>query len=178
MINSKSRISHNVPTSTYRGISEACPSVFRRRIYRGFKESETCVSTFNGDLPCQFQSHDTGTSWQHPYYPAYFFSSDELPTRYLEKREGADKTIYDVVVRSRRASSAVTSYSPKVKDFGGLFTVEFGAMDAWFEEEEQVHVHCKNPYTVGETVMLWTSNIQNRLSVLTSFNRRDMFVSR
>jgi uncharacterized protein (DUF427 family) len=98
-------------------------------------------------------------SWEHPYYPSYFFSLDELPKQYLANQQGTDKMIYDVVVGSRRAPSAVTSYSPTVKDFGGLFTVKFGAMDAWFEEEEQLFVHCKDPYKVSKGVIIQTLSI-------------------
>ena len=62
--------------------------------------------------------------------------------------------IYDVVIGSRRAPSAVISYSPTAKDFGGLFTIKFDAMDAWFEEEEQMFVHCKDPYKVSEIAIV------------------------
>ncbi|KAF8071814.1 DUF427-domain-containing protein [Lyophyllum atratum] len=85
--------------------------------------------------------------WEKPYYPVYFFPAEEMPFELLElQRSDSDKEIYDVIVGDRRAPSAVTSYSSKAKDLGGLFTIKFGAMDAWFEEEEEIFVHCKDPY--------------------------------
>lgn len=30
----------------------------------------------------------------------------------------------------------------------GLLSIEFGSMDAWFEEDEQIFVHPKDPYKV------------------------------
>jgi uncharacterized protein (DUF427 family) len=95
---------------------------------------------------------------------------DELPKKYLANPQGIDKVIHDVVVGSRRAPSAVTSYSPEMKDFGGLFTVKFGAMDAWFEEEEQLFVHCKDPYKVKDLQLKCEAfnNILQRVDVLQS----------
>lgn len=116
-------------------------------MHHRFKESETCVSILHPyhDLNLMAWAR---LSWEHPYYPAHFFSLDELPKKFLANKQGTEKVVYDVVVGSRRALSAVTSFSPKTKDFGGLFTVKFGAMDSWFEEEEQLFVHCKDPYKV------------------------------
>ncbi|KAG5647009.1 hypothetical protein DXG03_001734 [Asterophora parasitica] len=85
--------------------------------------------------------------WEKPYYPAYFFPQEELPKKYLEHEKSyADKEVYDVVVDDRRARTAVTSYSSKAKELAGLFTIDFGSMDAWFEEEDEIFVHCKDPY--------------------------------
>lgn len=96
-----------------------------------------------------YESSPIFASWEKPQYPAYFFTDKELPRKYLERHESQkDKTIYDVVVGSRRAPSAVSSYPESTKDLGGLFTITFGDMDAWFEEEEEIFVHCKDPYKV------------------------------
>lgn len=46
----------------------------------------------------------------------------------------------------KRAQNAVTYYSQG--DYKGIATIEFGAVDAWFEEEEQIFVHPKDPYKV------------------------------
>ncbi|KAG5333943.1 hypothetical protein C0989_004592 [Termitomyces sp. Mn162] len=70
-----------------------------------------------------------------------------MPKEFLKLHgRDAEVEVFDVVVGERRAPSAVTSYSSEAKDLGGLFTVQFGVMDAWFEEEEQIFVHCKDPY--------------------------------
>ncbi|KAG6900819.1 hypothetical protein C0993_000138 [Termitomyces sp. T159_Od127] len=85
--------------------------------------------------------------WQTPRYPAYFFPAENIPEAFLKLRHrDAGVEVFDVVVGERRAPSAVTSYLAEAKSLNGLFTIEFGAMDAWFEEEEQIFVHCKDPY--------------------------------
>lgn len=34
-------------------------------------------------------------------------------------------------------------------ELAGLVSIDFGAMDAWFEEDEQIFVHPKDPYKVS-----------------------------
>ncbi|GLB40295.1 putative protein with domain of unknown function (DUF427) [Lyophyllum shimeji] len=85
--------------------------------------------------------------WEKPYHPAYFFLEEEMPKEYLELQESDSyKEVYDVVVGHRRAPAAVTCYLSKSKNLAGLFTIKFGAMDAWFEEEDQIYVHVRDPY--------------------------------
>lgn len=44
---------------------------------------------------------------------------------------------------------ALTTYGELADyDLADLFTINFGAMDAWFEEDEQIFVHPKDPYKV------------------------------
>lgn len=47
---------------------------------------------------------------------------------------------------SRKAEAAATEYLDG--DLKGLITISFSSMDAWFEEDEQVFVHPKDPYKV------------------------------
>lgn len=95
------------------------------------------------------RTYESLISWQTPKYPAYFFPAEEIPEGFLElHHRDAGVEVFDVVVGERRAPSAVTSYLAAAKSLSGLFTIEFGAMDAWFEEEEQIFVHCKDPYKV------------------------------
>ncbi|CCM04246.1 uncharacterized protein FIBRA_06413 [Fibroporia radiculosa] len=83
--------------------------------------------------------------WLKPYYPTYFFESADVPMRYLkEVSKSADVQTYDVVVGERKAEAAATEHL--AGDLEGLIEIKFGAMDAWFEEEEQVFVHPKDPY--------------------------------
>ncbi len=43
---------------------------------------------------------------------------------------------------------AVTKYIREDGKLAGLLKITFGAMDVWFEEDEQVFVHPKDPYKV------------------------------
>ena len=47
---------------------------------------------------------------------------------------------------NRRAEAAATIYHEDELD--GLIQLEFSEMDAWFEEDEQIFVHPKDPYKV------------------------------
>ncbi|KAK7033250.1 hypothetical protein R3P38DRAFT_2921611 [Favolaschia claudopus] len=96
--------------------------------------------------------------WETRYYPTYFFPHSELPQKYLQlaSEHPTNGDTYDLVVNSvdgknkdkeKRASGAVTMYSsPSHQHLNGLLKITFSAADAWFEEDEQVYVHPKDPY--------------------------------
>ncbi|KAJ8503533.1 hypothetical protein ONZ45_g10782 [Pleurotus djamor] len=90
--------------------------------------------------------------WEKPYYPTYFFPHNALDEKYLRESlnaaQSTSKKVYDVVVGDRVAEAAVTKYlhGSTTPELEGLLKVTFGAMDAWFEEDEQVFVHPKDPY--------------------------------
>ncbi|KZP22839.1 DUF427-domain-containing protein [Athelia psychrophila] len=87
--------------------------------------------------------------WEHPYFPYYYFPAEDLSTSYLRPAEGlpitdGEKATFDLVVGDRVAKAAVTKFvSGDVKD---LVKIEWSAADAWFEEEEQIWNHPKDPY--------------------------------
>ena len=62
--------------------------------------------------------------WEKPYYPTYFLPVDDVPRRRASTR------------RRRRRRCAARRTSP----------FEWGAMDGWFEEDEEVFVHPRDPY--------------------------------
>ncbi|KDQ59334.1 hypothetical protein JAAARDRAFT_128260 [Jaapia argillacea MUCL 33604] len=89
---------------------------------------------------------------QKPYYPYYYFHSKDLPKQYLQKPsssvatgDNVDEKTYDLVVGSKRAESAVTEFTGN-GDLAGLIRVNFSAPDAWFEEDQEIYVHPKDPY--------------------------------
>lgn len=58
--------------------------------------------------------------------------------------------VYDLVVRDRMAKGAVTEFTTegKYKELAGLFKIDFASADAWFEEDDRIYVHPKDPYKV------------------------------
>ncbi|KAG2362723.1 DUF427-domain-containing protein [Suillus spraguei] len=88
--------------------------------------------------------------WEKPFYPNYFFSTSDLNPSYL--RESSDDKergmkVYNLVVGEHEARDAVTLYQTSdSKDLAGLFKIKFSAADAWFEEDERVYIHPKDPY--------------------------------
>ncbi|KAI9000603.1 DUF427-domain-containing protein [Trametes punicea] len=83
--------------------------------------------------------------WLKPNYPFYFFKTKDVPKKYLvDAFESRKHHLYDIVVGDRRAEAAATLYNDD--DLDGLIQIAFSAMDAWFEEDEQIYVHPKDPY--------------------------------
>ncbi|MEQ9350847.1 MAG: DUF427 domain-containing protein, partial [Alphaproteobacteria bacterium] len=66
-------------------------------------------------------------------------------------------TYFDVVAGDRRTPAAAWTYGPPKAgspDTRGYMGFDFHSMDAWFEEDEQIFVHARDPYLREET---WTT---------------------
>ncbi|GAA2785309.1 DUF427 domain-containing protein [Saccharopolyspora taberi] len=88
--------------------------------------------------------------WEKPYYPTYYIPVEDVlaeleptgGTRHSDRfGEGA---IYDV--RTARGAAVRYEQSP-VPELRGLVRLAWDAMDQWFEEDEPVHVHPRDPHT-------------------------------
>ena len=90
-------------------------------------------------------------SWEKPYYPIYFFDSADLPDKFLRpsNKAASDGTqVFDLVVGDKVAEAAVIKYAAQHGELNDLIKLIFGAADAWFEEDEEIFVHPKDPYKV------------------------------
>jgi uncharacterized protein (DUF427 family) len=93
--------------------------------------------------------------WEKPYYPAYYFHAADVRAQLLEE-DGAgphspsrgDARSFTVRAGGREAPGAALRYvdSP-VEELRDLVRLEWDAMDAWFEEDEQVFTHPRDLYT-------------------------------
>ena len=90
--------------------------------------------------------------WEIPYYPAYYIPVADLRaklepdgTAHPSRRRG-DGVGYDVVVDGAVAAGAARIYpgSPQLSE---LVRLEWNAMDEWFEEDEPIYVHPRDPYS-------------------------------
>lgn len=80
--------------------------------------------------------------WEKPYYPTYFFPRRDVRAKLVP---AGDPGLFDVVAGSRTASGAAMQRAePELR---GLVRLEWGAMDEWFEEDEPVYVHPRDPYS-------------------------------
>jgi uncharacterized protein (DUF427 family) len=86
----------------------------------------------------------------------YYFPREDVQVDVLEPsghtREDRNKgaaTLFDVRLGDRTAHDAAWSYNqplPDGQDMTGYVAFEWGKMDAWFEEDEEVFVHPRHPY--------------------------------
>ena len=67
----------------------------------------------------------------------------------------ADATIHDLIHEGRSEKDAVTRFNDSATDGrAGLLKITFDAADAFFEEDDQIFVHPKDPYKVrGNTLV-------------------------
>ena len=93
--------------------------------------------------------------WEKPYYPVYYFPVDDVHSELLtasgETRRSPSRgnaTLYTVVTAAAKAEGAAYRHldSP-IAELRNHIAFTWDAMDAWVEEDEQVYVHARNPYT-------------------------------
>ncbi|MEU8249322.1 DUF427 domain-containing protein [Nonomuraea sp. NPDC048916] len=93
--------------------------------------------------------------WEVPYYPTYYFPAADVEESAL-KPSGAvehspsrgDGVVHTVTSGGVEAPGAALVYpdSP-LEQIRGHVRFRWDAMDAWFEEDEEVYFHARDPYT-------------------------------
>ncbi|KAI0032122.1 hypothetical protein K488DRAFT_78655 [Vararia minispora EC-137] len=99
--------------------------------------------------------------WEHPYYPYYYFKKADVKEESLENgiiTEGG--MTYDLVAGSKVAKGAVTVFEEG--NLAGYVKIAFEAADAWFEEDERIYVHPRDPY---KRVMILPSSKHIRVEI-------------
>jgi uncharacterized protein (DUF427 family) len=91
--------------------------------------------------------------WEVPYYPAYHLPladvvADLVPSEgEVQLRSGHDASAVDIEVPGARAAGAgMIVTDPDAPTLHDHVRFEWAAMDAWFEEDEEVIVHPRDPY--------------------------------
>ncbi|MQY24563.1 hypothetical protein NRB56_01110 [Nocardia sp. RB56] len=91
--------------------------------------------------------------WEGPHYPTYYFPVDDVHAR-LEPT-GASKhspsrgegVVHDVVVGDDvRAEAALRYPESPIPELREVVRLDWQAMDDWFEEDEPVYTHPRDPY--------------------------------
>ncbi len=93
--------------------------------------------------------------WEKPYYPVYYFPREDVRMELLqatdhEKRSPSRGTAsyFNVKGGDKLAENAAYTYADSpLEDLHGMIAFHWRAMDAWFEEDEEVFVHARDPYT-------------------------------
>ncbi|MCP5025327.1 MAG: DUF427 domain-containing protein [Actinomycetia bacterium] len=90
--------------------------------------------------------------WEHPYYPQWYVPRTALPANALVFSDNSSQSkvfgtaqVFDIVAGSHRASGAALVYGDH-PDLANFVRLDFAAMDHWFEEDEEVFVHPRDPY--------------------------------
>jgi uncharacterized protein (DUF427 family) len=92
--------------------------------------------------------------WEKPYYPTYYIPVGDLLAELVETGDTAEApdgtpgTTHHLQIGDTAAPSAATTFldahDPALL---GHVRIRWDAMDAWFEEDEEVFVHPRSPYT-------------------------------
>lgn len=92
--------------------------------------------------------------WESPRYPTYYFRREDVraelvPTGATRRSPSrGDGTLYDVVVPGSTApAAALTHRDSPIEALRDLVRLEWAAMTEWFEEDEVVYTHPRDPYT-------------------------------
>ena len=93
--------------------------------------------------------------WEKPYYPTYYFPAADVRTELLTPDGGVahspsrgDARIYSVSAGGQEREGAALHYSQSPFDeLRDTIRLEWDAMDGWFEEDEEVFTHARDPYT-------------------------------
>lgn len=86
--------------------------------------------------------------WEVPYYPAYWLPAADVRQEVLVPSSTADgMRHFTIKAGGTEALDAARQYvEPPAKELHDHIRIEWSAMDAWFEEDDQVFVHPRDPY--------------------------------
>ncbi|GAA3131698.1 DUF427 domain-containing protein [Streptosporangium carneum] len=88
--------------------------------------------------------------WEIPYYPTYYFPREDVAVELRPNGRGVrspsrgEAVLYDV---EGVADAALAYPDSPIEELRDHVRFEWEAADAWFEEDEEVYVHARDPYT-------------------------------
>jgi len=93
--------------------------------------------------------------WEKPYYPTYYFPGTDVRTDLLaadgevsHSPSRGDGHAYTVRAGGKAARAAALRYEQSpFEELRDTIRLDWQAMDAWFEEDEEVFTHARDPYT-------------------------------
>jgi uncharacterized protein (DUF427 family) len=92
--------------------------------------------------------------WEKPYYPAYYLPEDDVTPGVLKPADKigrspsrGDAHYFDLLAGGQAVPEAAWHHpdSP-IEELRGHIRFEWDAVDAWFEEDEEVYVHPRDPH--------------------------------
>lgn len=93
--------------------------------------------------------------WEKPYYPVYYFPEADVRSDLLvdtgETHRSPSRgtaTISTVKAGGAEAADAARAWrEAEIEEIADHVSFDWKAMSAWFEEDEEVFVHARDPYT-------------------------------
>ncbi len=91
--------------------------------------------------------------WEVPYYPTYYFPQEDVRTDLLVetgetvRSPSRGEATQFAVKAGGKEGSAYAFLDPKIPELEGHYALVWKTMDHWFEEDEEVFVHARDPYT-------------------------------
>jgi uncharacterized protein (DUF427 family) len=93
--------------------------------------------------------------WESPHYPAYYFPAADVNTDLLRADGGVahspsrgDARTFTIAAGGRQRAGAALLYEQSPFDeLRGTIRLDWNSIDAWFEEDEEVFTHPRDPYT-------------------------------
>jgi uncharacterized protein (DUF427 family) len=93
--------------------------------------------------------------WEKPFYPTYYFPAADVRTELLTADGGVahspsrgEARIYSIRARGlQRAGAALHYEQSRFEQLRDTIRLDWGAIDGWFEEDEEVFTHARDPYT-------------------------------
>lgn len=127
----------------------------RLRIEQGHKRIRTYLG---GELVAD--TTNPTLVWEKPYYPVYYFPEEDVRTELLSatettRRSPSRGTMRFHTVKGGASEAVDGAYSyeqTEIEELRDRYAFVWDAMDAWFEEDEEVFVHARDPYTRVDTL--------------------------
>jgi uncharacterized protein (DUF427 family) len=93
--------------------------------------------------------------WEAPYYPTYYFPLGDVRTELLEADGGnahspsrGEGRTFTVRAGGKEAPRGALRYKDSpIEELREAIRFDWHSMDAWFEEDEEVFTHPRDPYT-------------------------------
>jgi uncharacterized protein (DUF427 family) len=93
--------------------------------------------------------------WEVPYYPTYYFPRRDVRTDLLTETGNTapspsrgEATLFTIKAGSAEAVDAARIHQDSpIEELRELVRFDWDAMDSWFEEDEEIYTHPRDPHT-------------------------------
>lgn len=111
------------------------------------------VRAFIGTVPV-FDTSRPVLVWEGPHFPVYYVPAEDVDAALLVPSDHTDRSpsrgearFWSVRVGDRLLENAARQYpASPIEALRSLIRFDWDAMDAWFEEDEEVFTHARDPH--------------------------------